>query len=295
MKSRRLKALTPALLLVAMMIPSSARSEVPGSLTHQGRLFDAFGAPIDGTLELTFAIYDAPGLGATELWSEAITVEFDEGYYSAELGLGVPIDVPVVFDGSTRFLGVTVEGDAEMTPRATVGSVPYALVAQDANGDIHPTSVEIEGVGPVIDNSGAWVGPPTGVIASVTASGPGAAPTDTMAFLAPTVSVTVQAGDRVVMTSVKTLGSVTAGGASNLQVFGCSQLEGSPIEETGGGMLGLRVPQNTSLPFAVNTVFSDLAPGTYSVGLCGRTGTAAQAEAWNDNEYGYTTALIVDN
>ncbi|MEM6996497.1 MAG: hypothetical protein AAF721_38690 [Myxococcota bacterium] len=295
MKSKSLKILSPVFLVAAMMLPpSSARSEVPGSLTHQGRLFDNFGDPITGTLDLTFTIYDAPGAGAAELWSEVISVDFDEGYYSAELGLGEPIDVPLVFDGSTRFLGVAVEGDAEMTPRATVGSVPYALVAQDANGDIHPTSVEIEGVGPVIDSAGAWVGPPTGVIASVTASGGGQNVSETLDFLAPTATVTVGTGERVVMTSFKTLGSTAAGGGIGLALYACRRLAGGSIIAGGGGMLGLRVPQNTSMPYGLTHVFNNLPAGTYDVGLCG-SALAANAATWNDNEFGYTTAMVTGN
>jgi hypothetical protein len=42
-------------------------------------------------------------------------------------------------------------------------SVPYAMIAGDAIGDIHPTSVSIAGVGTVINSGGKWVGDPAGL------------------------------------------------------------------------------------------------------------------------------------
>jgi hypothetical protein len=164
MSSTTAKFLTP--LFVAGLlasVPAAVHAAVPGSLTHQGRLFDAMGDPVSDTLDVTFTIYDAD-IGGSVLWTETVSIDFDEGYFSAELGASVPFDVPVVFDGSARFLGVSVAGDDEMSPRGVVGSVPYALVANDANGDITPMTVNIAGYGPVIDENGQWVGDPTGLV-----------------------------------------------------------------------------------------------------------------------------------
>ncbi|MBI4703464.1 MAG: hypothetical protein HY744_20325 [Deltaproteobacteria bacterium] len=56
-----------------------------------------------------------------------------------------------------------VGDDQEMAPRAEIDSVPYALVAQNAIGDITPNSVSIPDYGPVINSSGKWVGDPSGL------------------------------------------------------------------------------------------------------------------------------------
>src|SRR5207244_397437 len=69
------------------------------------------------------------------------------GFYAAQLSAGTPFP-PSLWDGNPRFLGITVEGEMEMTPRQPVVSVPYALraaVAVDAVGDIHPTSITVNG------------------------------------------------------------------------------------------------------------------------------------------------------
>jgi hypothetical protein len=131
----------------ALLVGSSAMAQVPGTITHQGRLYDANDAPLDTTLALTFTIYDAANGGAV-LWTETHDVTFENGYFSVQLGSDTAFD-PAVFDGSTRHLGVTVGNDPEMTPRAPIGSVPYAMVAGDVNGDITPSSLSIDGVGEV--------------------------------------------------------------------------------------------------------------------------------------------------
>ena len=291
MKTVTLRTLAPFLLAAAVVLPpGSAESDVPDFLTHQGRLFDDMGVPITDTLDVTFTLYDGPGVGANVLWTETQSVDFDEGYYSAELGSVTAIDVDALFDGSARWLGVAVDADPEMTPRATVGSVPYAMVAQQVNGDINPTSVSIDGFGPVIDATGAWVGLPTGIAASATGSGFGGSPDVDVGFLAPTVNVTIADGESVLVTSHKALGSTAVGGATSLNLYICYQstVGGSTIQLQGGGSLGHRVPQDTRITFGLSFIVSGLPAGTYMVGLCGNSSSAN----WNSNEWGYTTALV---
>jgi hypothetical protein len=96
------------------------------------------------------------------LWTETQSVPLDEGYFSAQLGASTPVPAGV-WDGSVRWVGIRVGTDAEMTPREATRSVPYALVAGDAVGAIHPASVTVNGH-LVIDQNGNWVGPATGLI-----------------------------------------------------------------------------------------------------------------------------------
>ncbi len=134
-------------------------ADVPQTLTHQGRLYDDTGAPVKGSLAVTFNIYDAAD-AATPIWSETMDVPFDDGYFSASLGQKVPF--AGIFDGSALYMGIQVGADPEMKPRVDVNSVPYALVAGNAIGDITPTSVSINGA-TVIDATGKWVGDTTGI------------------------------------------------------------------------------------------------------------------------------------
>lgn len=161
MKARILRNLPPAAILAAALVATPARAAVPETITHQGRLYDASDAPVSGPLTVRFTIYDAETGGAA-LWTEEHQITFEDGYFSASLGEIEPL--PGVLDGSLRYLGIQVGNDPEMTPRAAVRSVPYALLANDVNGDITPQSVSIQGAGTVIDANGQWVGDPTGLV-----------------------------------------------------------------------------------------------------------------------------------
>ncbi|HLM75410.1 MAG TPA: collagen-like protein, partial [Polyangiaceae bacterium] len=132
---------------------ASAVADVPQTITNQGRLVDADNKPIEGALPVTFAVYDAAD-AKEPIWSEKHTVTFDEGYFSVSLGSIEPFG-DGVFDGSLRYFGMSIGDEPELLPRAPVQSVPYALLARDVNGDIHPTSVSINGT-EVINENGEW-------------------------------------------------------------------------------------------------------------------------------------------
>jgi hypothetical protein len=164
----RVRGLAAVALLAAALAPASALAATPGAVTQQGRLFDGAGAPLSGTVTLQFAVY-AAATGGAPLWTETDTVALDAGYFSVEIGQGQPFPAGL-WDGSTRYVGITVGSDAEMSPRQQVVSVPYALVAGDVTGDIHPHSVTVNGTA-VINAAGNWVGPSTGLIGPAGAAG----------------------------------------------------------------------------------------------------------------------------
>ena len=132
---------TAALMAVAMvwMAPTGevqaedeAAEGVPHSLTHQGRLLDDDGAPVTGDVELSYTIYDAADSGDV-LWQDVLEISVDDtGFYTVVLGGEEnPID-PVILSDGVGWLGVAVDQEAEMTPRISLTSVPFALRAQRA-------------------------------------------------------------------------------------------------------------------------------------------------------------------
>jgi hypothetical protein len=94
-------------------------------VTHQGRLLDALGHPVDGPVTLTATVYDAATSG-TDLWSKAYSVDAAQGYYSIELtGLddsSTPRSLNDAVSASPRYLGVRVGSAAELLPRSRLGS-----------------------------------------------------------------------------------------------------------------------------------------------------------------------------
>jgi hypothetical protein len=143
------------------------------------------------------------------------------------------------------------------------------------------------------------VGPtgPAGVSSALFVSGFGQAtvPSGTVAsdivFLSGQVSVVVAAGQKVFVTSTATLG---AGGtaASGLNLWICSKLSSATdLTPTGAGTFGLSTPANTRNHYSLSAVLTGLAPGTYTVGICGYT--TELTSHWNNNEWGYTSTLLL--
>lgn len=123
----------------------------------------------------------------------------------------------------------------------------------------------------------------------------GSDPINGYAFLSPAPVITITSStQKVIVTSHKGLGSVAAGGASSLDIWVGYRLVGSGGDPTtvGSGIYGLRVPQNTRVPFGINGIITNLPPGDYEVGMVGNGYTTFAN--WNNNEYGYTTALVID-
>ncbi len=151
-------------LAFAQLGASAHAGTVPLRLTEQGRLFNKQSStPQTGNVTMIFGIYDA-ATGGTPLFQEIFDVTLDEGYFSVQLGSTKPMAASL-WDGSSKFIGVKVGNDAEMTPREEINSVPYAVASLDAIGDIHPASITIGGK-KVVDGTGKWVGDSAGLAGS---------------------------------------------------------------------------------------------------------------------------------
>ena len=154
MTTSRVRNLAFCLLFAANVAPALAAA-VPGTIDQQGRFLKMDGAPETGNLTVSYALYAALSGGAS-VWSETQTVTLDAaGFYTVQLGSVTPF-APSLFNGSVLYLGVTIMGETEMTPRQALVSVPYALrsgVAADVTGDIHPNSITVNGK-VIVDNMG---------------------------------------------------------------------------------------------------------------------------------------------
>lgn len=158
--------------IASLLWALSTAAQVPSEFNQQGRLLDNEGNPVAGSVTFTFAIY-TDATDGTELWSEEQTVTLDEGYFSVRLGSETPID-PEIFDGSTLYLGITVDSNDEMSPRQPLLSVPYAMrasVAENVTGDITPNSITVGGA-EIVNELGEWVGPTSGLEGPTGPTGP---------------------------------------------------------------------------------------------------------------------------
>jgi hypothetical protein len=114
---------TLAVLIIGLF--SVAQLAAQATLSVQGSIQKSTGAAIDdGDYAITFRLYDQAS-GGTLIWSETQDpVEIIGGVYSVTLGSVNPLTAP--FD-KTYYLGISVGGGAEHTPRSTLTSAPYAL------------------------------------------------------------------------------------------------------------------------------------------------------------------------
>jgi hypothetical protein len=128
----------PRLLLVlaaaglVLFSPSARAVDVPRQMTFQGRLLRADGSPETAPQDLRFDLYTTL-TGGSPLWSETFPgTPVTNGYYAVVLGSKTPLP-PAAFDGQGLYMGVSIVGQSELTPRLPVVSVPYALRADDSN------------------------------------------------------------------------------------------------------------------------------------------------------------------
>jgi len=123
--------------LLVVFLGAAAHASPPAAINYQGRLTDPDGFPLpDSTWSVQFVIYRdslsvAPG---DILWeSGPITVDTKIGLFSVRLGTPPMAPLPdSLFADSLAWLGVAVDGEAELTPRSRIVSTPYALNAGTA-------------------------------------------------------------------------------------------------------------------------------------------------------------------
>jgi hypothetical protein len=90
---------------------------------------DRAGEPVDGTLDATLTLYDAPAEG-TVLWTDDLVIAFDRGFFALTLGddPGNPIDAADLHAQSELYLGIRLDPEPEL-PRIRMGALPYSASA----------------------------------------------------------------------------------------------------------------------------------------------------------------------
>ena len=149
--------------LTTLCLLSTTAHAVPGQFTHQGRLLDADGLPLEGETMLTFRVTSAEADGDT-LWEETLPVSLSSGFYSAVLGTdedGNPLDLEI-FSQAPIWLELQLDGEEAMSPRSPIHAVPYATMATIAEelsgGPVDASEIAVGGA-PVVSEAGEWVGP----------------------------------------------------------------------------------------------------------------------------------------
>lgn len=132
-------------LLFAVFVPTLALA-VPTQIPYTGLLSEN-GTPVSGVVNLTVKLYPTPA-GGSELYSESFPgTAVQNGVY--HLMLNVP---PNVWDGTDRWLAVSVNGGSPLEPRVQISSVPYAVRAGLADSAMSITLISEDWQLPILEN-----------------------------------------------------------------------------------------------------------------------------------------------
>ncbi len=147
------------LLLGAYRSVGQAPAAPPSRVTYQGYLVGGDGLPLANAgaraYDIVFRIFKEES-GGNAIWAEQQTTTVDKGYFSVQLGEGVPIGevsnpsagLASVFSGAgaaDRFVAVSVKGvgsngtDLDIQPRVRLASAPFAYLAQATGRLVDPT------------------------------------------------------------------------------------------------------------------------------------------------------------
>ncbi len=194
-------------------------------LSFQASLTDSFGAPLPGTLvDLTFTVWDV----ANNVMLDGPIVMNNVDMLDGIVDVQIPVLVGV-FDGRAIALGLSVNGGAEMTPRISLTTVPYALRVDRVSSDELDDKIELgntsqDGVLSLLSSNGTTTveikgeaNSLTGGMVSVsTAAG---APSIKLQGETHNITVTGRDGQAAVLLS----GSLTSG-AGRVSVYGANGL-----------------------------------------------------------------------
>jgi len=110
------------------LILISLVSAIPQTFSVQGKLKDSSGNALSGTYNMSFRIYNVYTSGGALYTSGDTDVPTDsEGIYNVILK-NIDLDFSEQY-----YVGVSVEGDAEMTPRINLTTSPYAFRANTSD------------------------------------------------------------------------------------------------------------------------------------------------------------------
>jgi len=116
--------------VVFLCVLASSMAQAPRMINYQGRLVKD-GIPSNGTANLVFNLYTNSNVGSATNYTFATNgVPVTNGLYSVMIGNPTFTNLLDALTNASLYLGVSVDGGTELTPRTQLASVPYALKAE---------------------------------------------------------------------------------------------------------------------------------------------------------------------
>jgi hypothetical protein len=137
---------------VATVVPAGAGGQPAAepfasttTMSYQGRLTSDTGTPVNGSVQMTFRLYDVLN-GGSPLWTEVHSgVQVSQGLFAVQLGSLSPLSSSLFAGRSTLFLGVAVGTDLEMTPREQLSSAAFAFASSNLADGATGGSLTLQG------------------------------------------------------------------------------------------------------------------------------------------------------
>lgn len=125
--------------LLALAAGTAFAVILPLRISFQGKLIDpTTNQPRNGNVSMQFKIYDVPTGGAAlasdPVGGGFVNVPVNNGVFSYAIGTGTLLTADM-FRGASVYVGVTVNGDSEMTPRLPLSMAAYAFTAMQLVSD----------------------------------------------------------------------------------------------------------------------------------------------------------------
>lgn len=137
----------PLLLFVAFASVAKAEDVI---MTHQMRVLDAAGSPVNGARTVTLHLFEASD-SVTPLWSDTFEAIVENGFATVQLGTGNAL--PDGIAARAMFLELEVGGE-RLGGRQALGTVPHAARASSVDGAVQVSDLQLDA-----DASGACSGP----------------------------------------------------------------------------------------------------------------------------------------
>jgi hypothetical protein len=122
-----MKSLILVFTLITFIFIQITLAQIPQTMSYQGMLTDSEGQMVnDGTYSMTFKLYDQATDG-NMLWEESQNVGILNGIFDVTLGESNPLNLNF---NQSYWLGITIAGEDELTPRIELTASPYSLNAR---------------------------------------------------------------------------------------------------------------------------------------------------------------------
>ncbi|HVZ38363.1 MAG TPA: hypothetical protein VHI13_03730 [Candidatus Kapabacteria bacterium] len=119
-------------LALATLAAATAMAQVPRTINYQGRIKGASGL-LQGSHSMRLRLYTQAS-GGTAIFDETQDANFTDGIFTVAIGGGTTGGIPatIPFDRQL-WMGVAIDGRAELSPRFILRSSPYSLRAAGAD------------------------------------------------------------------------------------------------------------------------------------------------------------------